>query len=606
VVRASPLLYHASLLVRQESEDDRDATPASPARTGDADAVSSNDVAVAVEGSGGPDLSNETLARLRSRTLWQTILAAAQRFPERDALVAANDSGEVQRCNYRTLVDRVRSLSAGLASIGVRRGDRLVLWMTNTPEWVVSSFAAMRLGAAVVPVNTFLKPVEVKYVISQSGARHLLMLDGFRQLNMPSMLSEIAPEFSQDARPGFLFSDDLPDLRNIAIFHRSGGSHPGAYDFGTLEGMGQDTAAGEALQLADRMEQDVRPSDLGMVKYTSGSTGFPKGVMLEQGGIVANGVLHSRRIGVGASDVFFSMMPFFHGGGSIWGLMTMMVNGGTLVFTEAFNAALAVDLMERERATVFIGVLAQEVVAAAIEAGRVLPSLRVSHLPNDDAVKVMPNVTFTIVPFGLTETYGPAAVTSPEDPEDKRLTTSGRMLDGNTLRVVDPETGGDVGVGKVGEAWIRGNVMRGYWNKSDESGRAIDRDGWLHSEDLVKVDADGYVTYVGRVKLMLKVGGENVSIEEVETVVTSHEAVDQCGAVGVPDPRKHEVVRVYVVIRPGRQLQEAELRSWLESRLARFKMPRDIVLVAELPRLANGKLDRVGLGRLAGEETVTP
>jgi fatty-acyl-CoA synthase len=477
--------------------------------------------------------------------------------------------------------------------------------MTNTPEWVVSSFAAMRLGAAVVPVNTFLKPAEVKYVISQSGARHLLMLDGFRQLNMPSMLREIAPEFSQDARPGFFFSDELPDLRNVAIFHRSGGSHPGAYDFGTLEGIGRDTSAGEARRLADHMEQEVRPSDLGMVKYTSGSTGFPKGVMLEQGGIVANGVLHSRRIGVGRSDVFFSMMPFFHGGGSIWGLMTMMVNGGTLVFTEAFNAALAVDLMERERATVFMGVLAQEVVAAAIETGRVLPSLRVSHLPNDDALKVMPNVTFTIVPFGLTETYGPAAVTSPGDPEEKRSTTSGRMLEGNTLRVVDPETGRDPGVGEVGEAWIRGNVMRGYWNKPDETGRAIDGEGWLHSEDLVKVDADGYVTYVGRVKLMLKVGGENVSIEEVETVVASHEAVDQCGAVGVPDPRKHEVVRVYVVIRPGHQLQEAELRPWLESRLARFKMPRDIIFVTELPRLANGKLDRVALGRLA-EETVTP
>jgi fatty-acyl-CoA synthase len=560
---------------------------------------------VVVDGSGRPDTADETLDRLRSRTLWQTILGSAQRFPERDALVAADDSGEVQRVTYRTLVERVRSLSVGLASIGVRRGDRVVLWMTNTPEWVVASFAAMRLGAAVVPVNTFLKPSEVKYVISQSGARHLLMLDGFRQLRMPSMLSEIAPEFNQDAKPGFLFSDELPDLRNVVIFHRSGGSHPGAYDFGTLEGMGRDTSEEALRQLADAMEQAVRPSDLGMVKYTSGSTGFPKGVMLEQGGIVANGTLHSRRTGVGASDVFFSMMPFFHGGGSIWGLMTMMVNGGTLVFTEAFNASLAVDLMEREEASVFMGVLAQEVVAAAVETGRVLPSLRVSHLPNDDARQVMPNVTFTIVPFGLTETYGPAAVTSPDDPAEKRLTTSGRMLEGNTVRVVDPETGHDAGAGEVGEAWIRGNVMRGYWNKPDESRRAIDQEGWLHSEDLVKVDADGYVTYVGRVKLMLKVGGENVSIEEVEAVVTSHEAVDECGAVGVPDPRKQEVVRVYVVIRTGQQLEEAELRPWLESRLARFKMPRDIVFVPELPRLANGKLDRVLLGQLA-QETVTP
>ena len=214
----------------------------------------------------------------------------------------------------------------------------------------------------------------------------------------------------------------------------------------------------------------------------------------------------------------------------------------------------------------------------------------------------MPNVDFTISPFGLTETYGPAGVTSPTDPADRRLSTSGRMLEGNELRVVDPETGRDVDPGQVGEAWIRGNVMRGYWNKPEESARAIDPEGWLHSEDLVSIDMDGYVTYVGRVKLMLKVGGENVSIEEVENVVGSHDAVAQCGAVGVPDRRKGEVVRVYVETRPEHPLDEAELRAWLEPRLARFKTPRDIVFVAELPRLANGKLDRVELQHLAERE----
>jgi fatty-acyl-CoA synthase len=289
------------------------------------------------------------------------------------------------------------------------------------------------------------------------------------------------------------------------------------------------------------------------------------------------------------------MMPFFHGGGSIWGLMTMMTTGGTLVFTEAFNPPLAVELIESERATIMFGVLGKEVVEAAHEGGRQFPSIRIAHTPNEDSRRVFPNATFCFFPFGLTECYGPAAVTGPSDPPDKQGNSCGRLLEGNELRVVDPETGRDVGPGTPGEAWVRGNVMRGYWNNPEQTRRAIDENGWFHSEDLVTVDADGYIRYAGRLKLMLKVGGENVSVEEVESVIASHEAVAACAAVGVPDERKGEAARAYVTLRPRHSLEPQALRSWLESRLARFKMPREIVFVAALPRLANGKLDRVAL-----------
>ena len=176
------------------------------------------------------------------------------------------------------------------------------------------------------------------------------------------------------------------------------------------------------------------------------------------------------------------------------------------------------------------------------------------------------------------------------------------MLEGNQIRVVDPETGRDVAPGGVGEAWVRGNVMRGYWNKPEETAAVLDADGWLHTEDLVSLDADGYVSYAGRLKLMLKVGGENVSVEEVENAVAGHEDVEECGAVGVPDARKGEVVRAYVRLRSGRTLEAEALSRWLQPRLARFKQPRDIVFVSELPKLANGKLDRVSLAERAEQE----
>lgn len=548
---------------------------------------------------GGAD-GRLVLEAARSRTLWQALSDVARAYPNKVALVGADDAGEVRRLTYSELVQRIEHLSIGLAITGVRRGDRLVLWMTNSVDWVVAAQAAMRLGAAVVPVNTFLKPAEIRYIIAQSRARHLIMLDRFRKLDFPAMLAEICPPFAQADQPGNLVDPDLPDLRHVLMLSRSGGSHAGTHDFATIEAAGR-SDTGMWRDIAARMASAVTPTDLAMVKYTSGSTGFPKGVMLEQGGMVASGIIHARHVDAGADSVFFSMMPFFHGGGSIWGQMTMLMNGGKLVFTEAFDPALAVKLIEEEQATILFGVLAAEVIEIALKEGKSFPSLRTGHVPNEDGRKVFPNIDFNIMPFGLTETYGPAAATSRRDPPEKEG-TSGLLLAGNELRVVDPETLEDVAPGETGEAWLRGNVMKGYWDKPEENAKRFTADGWLRSEDLIAVDADGYIRYVGRIKLMLKVGGENVSIEEVENVVESHEAIAACGATGVPDPRRQEVVRVYVVRRAGHAINEAELRPWLETRLARFKQPRDIIFVDALPRLANGKIDRVTLQRMADED----
>ncbi|TCM20470.1 fatty-acyl-CoA synthase [Novosphingobium sp. PhB165] len=541
------------------------------------------------------------LEAARSRTLWQALVDAAALDPERDAIVGADDEGVVRRLTYAQLLDRVRHMSAGLASIGVARGDRVVLWMTNRLEWVVSCFAAVRLGAAVVPINTFLKPPEVKYCIAQSGARHLIMLDRFRKLDMPDMLAQICPEFGEATAPGALCSRDLPDLRNVVVYSRSGSSHPGAYDWSALQDTAPETRE-KWLAIADRMALAATPEDLIMVKYTSGSTGFPKGVMLQQGGFVANGILHARRTGMGQGDTYFSMMPLFHAGGSIYGLMSMLPQGGTLVFTEAFDVDLAIRLIQQERATVFIGVLGKEAVMEAHARGIVLDSLRLAHVHNEAARTVLPNVEFAFSPFGLTETYGPCAITGPTDPRDKHA-TGGRPLPGNEVRVIDPRTGLDVAPGQIGEAWVRGNTMIGYWNKPEETARALDAEGWVHSEDLVSVDEEGFVTYRGRIKLMAKVGGENVSLEEVERTVCEHEAVEHCAAVCVEDARKVEAVRIYIVCRMDRPLSGEDLLSWLKPRLAHFKLPRDVVFVGDLPRLGSGKLDRIALAAWAQEKT---
>jgi fatty-acyl-CoA synthase len=536
------------------------------------------------------------LARLRSFTLWRALTEAAERAPERLALVGADDRGEISRLSYQQLLTRIRALSAGLASLGVRRGDRVVLWMTNTLEWVIAAFATMRIGAAVVPVNTFLKPPEIKYFIEQSGARHLIMIDAFRALKMPQLLAQICPAAARASAPGLLFSAELPELRNLILFARSGGRLDGAFDFTELAAH----ASAQDHELAERMQRAVEPTDLAMIKYTSGSTAFPKGVMLEHGGIVANAVLHSRRMGVDGSDTYFSMMPFFHAGGSIYGLMTMLLNGGTLVFTEAFNAALAAELVRSERATVFVTMLGEEVMQAALAKGYRFDSVRLADVRSEAARKVMPNVTSCFHAFGLTETYGPVALSSYA--VDHCDIAGGRPLDGNEARIVDPETLQDLPPGTPGELLVRGNLTRGYWNKPLETAKAFTPDGWFRSEDLVSIDLNGCLTWHGRLKLMLKIGGENVSIEEVERVVAAHESVAACCAVGVPDARKREGLRLYVQRHAGHTVSESDLQAWLKPRLAHFKLPREIVFLESLPRLGSGKVDRVHFANLAKAE----
>ncbi len=527
------------------------------------------------------DADRQALADARSRTLWRVLSDAEALAPDKIALVAADDAGVLQRLTYQQLLTRVRNFSAGLASIGVSRGDRVALWMTNRLEWVISCYASVRLGAAVVPINTFLKPDEVSYCIGQSGARHLILLDRFRALDMPQALAQLS----------------LPELHNRVLYARDGIRQDKFHDWSELEAVGGSSP--RWLNVADDMARLVTPDDLMMVKYTSGSTGFPKGVMLQQGGFVANGILHSRRTGMSRDDVYFSMMPFFHAGGSIYGLMSMLPQGGTLVFTEAFSVEHAIKLLQQERATIFVSVLGKEVVMEAHARGLTFPDVWLAHVHNDAARQVLPNARFSFTPYGLTETYGPASITSPADPVEKSNSTCGRPLPGNEIRVVDPGTQADVAPGQLGEAWLRGNVMVGYWDKPEETAQALDGEGWVHSGDLVTVDIDGFVTYRGRLKLMAKVGGENVSLEEVERVITSHEAITHCGAVAVDDARKLEAVRVYVVMRSDMSLADDELRAWLRPQLAHFKMPRDIIFVPELPRLGNGKIDRIALGTWA-------
>jgi fatty-acyl-CoA synthase len=542
-----------------------------------------------------------------AETLWQRIALVARDRAEKDALVCVDDDGVERRLTYAELLNDARDLSASFTTIGMRRGDRLALLATNRVEWVVTYLAAARLGIVLVPLNTFFTPAELEYALRQSRARHIVVLDEFRKSNFERVLSTMCPNWSSSVA-GNLYDPTLPEVRTVVLMSRAQGNESAVADAYYSYARLLDAGAESAASSADQMAADVLPSDLAMIKYTSGSTGFPKGVMLTQAGIIANALSHTARLGVaGGDERWFSPMPFFHSGGSIWGLMTTLTRGSTLVFTEAFKPELALQLLERERCTAFFGVptMLRDMITLMRDRPYDLGELRYAAIGDPSLAALfrdlVPSLQTTFNSFGLTECYGCASVTSPSDPEERQATTCGRFLDGIEYRVVEPGTNRDVQPGETGEALIRGNIMDGYWDKPEETAKAIDADGWLHSEDLISVDADGYVTYVGRLKAMLKVGGENVAAEEVENVLLGHPAVHECVVVGVPDPRRDQVGLAFIGREPEHDVSPDELRDWCSARLARFKVPAYFEFVSSIARIGNGKPDRPAMQRLADE-----
>ncbi|HEY1690412.1 MAG TPA: AMP-binding protein [Solirubrobacteraceae bacterium] len=536
--------------------------------------------------------------------VWRTVLSVAERNPGKEALVYFDDDRAEERVSYEQLVERSRALAAGMVAIGVRRGDHVALWMTNRVDWIASHLASMSIGAVLVPVSTWLKDREVAYVLRQSRSRHLLMLTGFRKLDFPAMLERIEPA-CLSASPGRICGAELPELRTVTVFRRPGepAERVPAYAY-DAEQLKQEGAAPELMRA---IEDEASGDDLAVIKYTSGSTSFPKGVMLEQSGLVRNAQLHTQRLGLTEQERWFSAKPLFHASGSIWGLLSMLTLGGTLVFTETFEAELSLELIERERCTVnFAGttMLRDELNSPSLPE-RDLSTVRVVEVLDrtlmEGAMHEM-DAELCFMPYGATEAYGVAAIPGPEDPLERRIETCGRFFDGMEHRVIDPKSGDALPPGAVGELLLRGLIMRGYFDKPLETAQAIDPDGWLHTGDLARVDADGYVEFVGRVKAMIKVGGENVAVEEVEDCVRACPGVRDCAVVGIPDERKTQLGRAYVLPYAPGSADEATLHAWCSERLAFYKVPAQFVFVEDLARTGTGKVDRGALEQQVAKE----
>lgn len=505
------------------------------------------------------------MADWQAQTLADVLAHNAERYRDSEALVI-----DGRRRTHSELWERVQEVARGLRALEIGRGDHVAICMGNSLEWVEFFYAAATLGAVTVPVNTRFKTDELHYCLKQADVKLIAIADRFLKIDFAGMLRAICP--AVDTK---LPDPALPKLENVVVV---GGDVPcGAL---ALEEM---LALGAAWD--DPFPGDVTPGDTLLMQFTSGTTSYPKAVMLTHDNMLRNAAYVTERFDCRAEDRYFSARPFYHVAGTTLSLLAALTRGACLVSSPSFDAGDALALMERERCTLTSG---NDTMFLMImghpDFGRHSLSLRGGWVSAGPEVsrKVVAHMGMRGIchAYGLSEASPNVYMSWHHDDLEKRVEGWGHPLAGIDVAIVDPETGKDCLPGKSGEILVRGwNVMQGYYKMPAETAKAIDADGWLHTGDLGIEDDAGRIRFLTRMKDVFRVGGENVAPAEVEEVLHRHPKVKQAQVIGVPDARLGEVAAAYLILAPGTQGTPEEFIAWSRERMANFRAPRYVRIV---------------------------
>lgn len=538
----------------------------------------------------------------RDVTLGDLLSRLADALPGREALVYSH-AGE--RWTFRGLDDEARLVARGLIAHGVTRGDRVAVWATNVPEWIVLQFALAKIGAILVTINTALRAQELGYLLRQSETSTLFTIRGFRGVDYLSELSAIGV-VGCDATSR---ASVLPNLARVIFIGE--GCPPDLTPYQQLRTSGSGVLDGDL----DALESAVGLDDVINMQYTSGTTGFPKGVMLSSRNIVNNGYWLAKGLAFTPADRLCLCVPLFHCFGCVIGVLGAYTHGACLCPVESFDPRRVLETVERERCTALYGVptmFLAELEDPAFDRFD-LTSLRTGIMagalcPEPLMRKVIDKMHLTemTIAYGLTET-SPGLTHTPRDASlEERTQTVGRVLPEIEVRIVDPATGDDVPIGERGELWARGYVvMKGYYNMPDQTASTITPDGWLKSGDQASIDADGNVRITGRIKDLIIRGGENVAPKEIEDMLRQHPAIADVSVYGIASEFFGEEVAAAIRPQPGASIDASEVMRFCEQRLARFKVPRHVRIVESFPMTASGKIQKYKL-REAHEAELTP
>lgn len=538
---------------------------------------------------------------LREITLGQMLDEAIMQHPDNEAVVYVDRDF---RLTYREFGELVDNLAKGLMALGVEKGEKVAIWATNVPYWVAFQFATAKIGAVLLTVNTFYKKAELEYLLKQSECENLLLIDSFRDTDYVQTVYDLVPELKTQER-GYLRSDTFPDLKRVFFLGQE--KHRGMYSMPELLALSR-VVSEEDYRLR---QKSLDPHDVVNMQYTSGTTGFPKGVMLAHYNIGNNGFWIGENQLFTHKDRVCLPVPLFHCFGCVLGVLAAVSHAATLVILEGFNPLQVLAAVEEEKCTALYGVPTMFI--AVLEHRSFsrydLSSLRTGIMAGSPCpVPVMEKVMDVMhmkditICYGLTETSPVMTQTRVNDTIEQRTRTVGRAMPEIEVRVVDPETGETVPPGVQGEVCCRGyNVMKGYYNNSDATAQAIDPDGWMHSGDLGVMDEAGYLSITGRLKDMIIRGGENVYPREIEEFLYRMEGIKDVQVVGVPSRKYGEEVGAFVIPKEGFDLTAEDVRDFCRGQISRYKIPKYIAFLDEYPMTASGKIQKFKLRELAGQ-----
>ncbi len=537
-----------------------------------------------------------------NRTVGEMLDLAAQSYPDREA-VKYND--RPYRRTWSEFRDECDLAAKGLMAMGIEKGDHIAIWATNVPEWLITLFASAKIGAVLVTVNTNYKKYEMKYLLQQSDTKMLVMIDGFKGNDYNATMDELCPTL-KTSEPGSLSEPAFPFLKSVV--HIGPQKVAGMVQFDELFRLGAAVDDGEYR----RVRESLDPQDVVNMQYTSGTTGFPKGVMLTHYNILNNGKGIGDCMKFTERDKLCIPVPFFHCFGLVLAVMACLTHCTSMVPVEYYRPTVVMKAIEEEKCTavhgvptMFIAMLEHQdfkkyhfgSLRTGIMAGSPCPEKIMRKVVGEMGMR---EITIT---YGLTEASPACTMTTTDDPLETRVCTIGRLMPNVEGKIVDPQTGKIQPPNAPGEFCSRGyNTMKGYYKMPEETRLAVDKDGWLHSGDIATVDENGYYRITGRIKDMIIRGGENIYPKEIEEFLYTHPAVRDVQVVGVPSEEYGEEIMACVILKEGASLSQDEVRNYVGASLARHKIPKYVKFLKEFPVTASGKIQKYKLREMADQE----